>query len=292
MDDSSQVHARFASSTPVSEKCKASIRRTGTYKPRVREPFLRLRHDNKTSAERGVGPMAFINLKRREIQIKIVYYGPGRGGKTTNLEYIVQKQKSGLKTEMVKIDTRANRTLFFDYLPIDMGRIEGFEVKIQLYTAPGQKRYDAFRRLVLNGVDGIVFVADSMSVCRKRNIDSFHNLKTNLARVKKSIRKTPLVIQCNKSDLGHEGVDVLAIGTIIDDLSLRKDTPCFEASALAGRNVIPTLKKIILLTMTSIENEIKEQLPEPPPRKIRERDASRVDRPVLQPRQLAAPALC
>ncbi len=236
--------------------------------------------------------MAFINLKKREIQIKIVYYGPGRGGKTTNLEYVVQKQKRRLKTEMVKIETRANRTLFFDYLPIDMGKIEGFDVKIQLYTAPGQKRYDAFRKLVLNGVDGVVFVADSMTVCRKRNIDSFDNLRANLTRVKKNIGDTPLVIQCNKSDLGREGVDILAPRTIFDDLSLRKDTPYFEASALAGKNVISTLKKIILLTMTSVEVEMKEQLSTRRPPKARERGVSWADRPVLSPRPLAAPALC
>ncbi len=236
--------------------------------------------------------MAFINLKKREIQVKIVYYGPGRGGKTTNLEYIVRKHKSRLKTEMIQIDTRSNRTLFFDYIPIDIGKIEGFDVKIQLYTAPGQERYDNFRRLVLNGADGVVFVADSMAVCRKRNIDSFRNLKKNLGRVNKNIRETPLVVQCNKSDLGQEGVPVLPVQTILDDISIGKDAPCVEASALSGRNVVSTLKKIIILTMVSIEKEIKELLVKPEPPKTRERKTSWASGYAIQPNPIAAPAPC
>ncbi len=235
--------------------------------------------------------MAFINIKKREIQIKIVYYGPGRGGKTTNLEYLVQKQKNRLKTEMVQIDTRANRTLFFDYLPIDMGQIEGFDVKIQLYTAPGQQRYDAFRRLVLNGVDGVVFVADSMAVCRKRNVDSFENLKKNLVLVKKSLDKTPLVIQCNKSDLDREDVPVLSRREILEDLSAGNNAPYFKASALSGKNVIPTLKKIIVLTMTSIEEEIKDLMKKTIP-ETRECTPSWTDGFTVLPSRIGAPALC
>ena len=131
--------------------------------------------------------MAIINLKKREVQAKIVYYGPGRGGKTTNLEYLYKKFKDRIKTEMVTIKTHGDRTLFFDFLPIEIGKIKGFDIRIQLYTVPGQVKYDATRRLVLRGADGIVFVADSLAVRRKENLLSLKNLADNLASYKKSI---------------------------------------------------------------------------------------------------------
>ena len=114
--------------------------------------------------------MAFVNLKNKEIQVKIVYFGPGRGGKTSNLEYIYGKYAQRIKTEMVTVKTHGDRTLFFDFLPYDIGIINGYDVKIQLYTVPGQVKYNATRRLVLRGVDGIVFVADAMAVRREKNI--------------------------------------------------------------------------------------------------------------------------
>ncbi len=204
--------------------------------------------------------MAVINLKKREIQIKIVYYGPGRCGKTTNLEYIHRKNKERLKSELLKIDARGAMSLFFDFLPFDIGKISGFDVKVQLYTVPGKEMYESNRRVVLNGVDGVVFVADSKAESRKKNILSFNSLKKNLAMNKKSIGKTPLVIQCNKSDLAKEGVTVLPLENITRDLRVETETPCFEASALSGSNVISTLKKIIMLTMGSIEKEIKKHV--------------------------------
>ena len=124
--------------------------------------------------------MAFVNLKNKEIQVKIVYYGPGRGGKTTNLEYIYKKFHSRINTEMVTVKTHGDRTLFFDFLPFDIGVINGYDVKIQLYTVPGQVKYNATRRLVLRGVDGIVFVADAMAVRREKNLLSLKNLQENL----------------------------------------------------------------------------------------------------------------
>ena len=133
--------------------------------------------------------MAFVNLKNKEIQVKIVYYGPGRGGKTTNLEYIYKKFRKRINTEMVTVKTHGDRTLFFDFLPFDIGVINGYDVKIQLYTVPGQVKYNATRRLVLRGVDGIVFVADSMAVRREKNILSLKNLQENLANYKKSIKR-------------------------------------------------------------------------------------------------------
>ncbi|MCP4756842.1 MAG: GTPase domain-containing protein [Proteobacteria bacterium] len=204
--------------------------------------------------------MAVINLKKREIQIKIVYYGPGKCGKTTNLEYIYKKNKTRLKSDLLQIDTRGAMSLFFDFLPFDLGKINGFDIKVQLYTVPGKEMYESNRQVVLNGVDGVVFVADSSAESRNRNIVSFNSLKKNLARNKKSVGNTPLVIQCNKSDLAKEGVTVLPRNNIARDLRVETETPCLEASAISGSNVISTLKKIILLTMRSMEKEIKKHV--------------------------------
>lgn len=201
--------------------------------------------------------MAFVNLKKREVQVKIVYYGPGRGGKTTNLEYIYAKFNKRIKTEMVTIKTHGDRTLFFDFLPFDIGKIKGYDVKIQLYTVPGQVKYDSTRRLVLRGVDAVVFVADSMKVRREKNILALKNLQKNLTIYKKSIFKIPLVLQYNKRDLAEQGIPVLPIEILEKDLNSQLKVDSFEASALAGKNVIQTLKKIISLTMRSLQRELK-----------------------------------
>jgi small GTP-binding protein len=201
--------------------------------------------------------MAFVNLKKKEVQAKIVYYGPGRGGKTTNLEYIYNKFRSRIKTEMVTIKTHGDRTLFFDFLPFNVGKIREYEVKIQLYTVPGQVKYDATRRLVLRGVDGIVFVADSMAVRREKNILSLRNLQKNLATFRKSIFKTPIVLQYNKKDLEEQGIPLLPLQTLEKDLNSQLKAPSFEASALMGMNVVPTMKKIISMTMASLLMELK-----------------------------------
>jgi len=201
--------------------------------------------------------MAFVNPKRKEVQVKIVYYGPGRGGKTTNLEYVYQKFNERIKTEMVTIKTHGDRTLFFDFLPFDIGKVNGYDVKIQLYTVPGQVKYNATRRLVLRGVDGIVFVADSMSVRREKNIISLKNLQENLANYKKSIFKTPIVLQYNKMDLDEQGIPLLSYETLEKDLNSKLKTPSFKASAIEGTNVVQTMKKIISLTMASIVKELR-----------------------------------
>jgi signal recognition particle receptor subunit beta len=201
--------------------------------------------------------LAFVNLKKREVQVKIVYYGPGRGGKTTNLEYVYAKFNKRIKTEMVTIKTHGDRTLFFDFLPFDIGKIKGYDVKIQLYTVPGQVKYDSTRRLVLRGVDAVVFVADSMKVRREKNILALKNLQKNLTIYKKSIFKIPLVLQYNKRDLAEQGIPVLPIEILEKDLNSQLKVASFEASALAGKNVIQTLKKIISLTMRSLQRELK-----------------------------------
>ena len=200
--------------------------------------------------------MAFVNLKKKEVQTKIVYYGPGRGGKTTNLEYIYDKYNHRIKTEMVTIKTEADRTLFFDFLPFDIGKIKGYDIKIQLYTVPGQVKYNATRKLVLRGVDGIVFVADSLAVRRDENILSLKNLQENLASYKKSIFNIPLVLQYNKRDLLEQSIPVLSLERLEKDLNARLKAPSIEASALTGSNVAETLKKIVSMTLTSIENTL------------------------------------
>ena len=200
--------------------------------------------------------MAIINLKKKEVQAKIVYYGPGRGGKTTNLEYIYKKFRSRIQTEMVTIKTHGDRTLFFDFLPIEIGRIKGYDIRIQLYTVPGQVKYESTRRLVLRGVDGIVFVADSLAVRRKENFLSLKSLADNLGSYKKSISEIPLVFQYNKRDLLDEGIPLLPVEWLEKDLNSKLQAPSFEASALKGPNVVQTMKKIIIMTIDSLRKDL------------------------------------
>lgn len=200
--------------------------------------------------------MAFVNLKKKEIQVKIVYYGPGRGGKTTNLEYIYNRLTEKTKTKMVTIKTHGDRTLFFDFLPFDIGLIKGYDVKIQLYTVPGQVKYNATRRLVLRGVDGIVFVADSMAVQKEKNIQSLRNLEENLSAYKKDLNSVPIVLQYNKRDLAEQGIPLLSLATLDETLNADLKTAACEASALTGKNVVATMKKIIALTMVSVEKQL------------------------------------
>lgn len=197
--------------------------------------------------------MAFVNLKNKEIQAKIVYYGPGRGGKTTNLEYIYKAFGDRIGSKMVAIKTQGDRTLFFDFLPFDIGRIHGYKVKVQLYTVPGQIKYNATRRLVLNGVDGVVFVADVLVGQRKSNIFSLKNLYENLRHYRKDIFSIPLVFQFNKMDLLQKGVPILPTEILENDLNRQLKRPSFAASALIGNNVAATLKKIISMTAASIK---------------------------------------
>jgi hypothetical protein len=201
--------------------------------------------------------LSFINFKKKEVQVKIVYYGPGRGGKTTNLEFIFSNFKDRIKTELVAIKTQGDRTLFFDFLPFDIGKIKGYDVKVQLYTVPGQVKYDATRELVLRGVDGVVFVADSMEARRQQNLQSLKNLQDNLAVHKKSIFNIPLVLQYNKRDLAEQDIPLLSVETLENSLNSKLKVPFFEASAVVGTNVVQTLKKIISMTMASVENQLK-----------------------------------
>lgn len=201
--------------------------------------------------------MAVFNAKDRVIECKLVYYGPGRCGKTTNLEYIFKAGKKYTTGEMVSIDTKGDRTLFFDFLPIGLGKIRGCDVKVQLYTVPGQAKYSSTRKLVLKNVDGVVFVADSLEVRRKANFLSLKDLQQNLTEQNVSIFKIPLVLQYNKRDLAEQGLPVMPVALMEKDLNSKLKVPSFEASAVKGTGVGETLKKILALTLSHLEKELK-----------------------------------
>ena len=200
--------------------------------------------------------MALINSDKKEVEIKLVYYGPGRAGKTSNLEYIYKKFKKRIKGNLASIKTHGDRTLFYDSLPLDIGTVKGYNIKVQLYTIPGQIKYATTKKLVLRGVDGVVFVADSMVLRKDLNIASFQDLKENLTLFEKDIFKMPLVFQYNKRDLAEQNIPLLSYETLEEDLNRELKAPSFEASALKGSNVIETAKKIISLTVASLQDQL------------------------------------
>jgi small GTP-binding protein len=201
--------------------------------------------------------VAVIHIQNKEVQVKIVYVGPGRGGKTTNLEYIFQKIRHRILSDMVSIKTHGDRTLFFDFLPFDLGQIQGYKIKTQLYTVPGQVKYNATRKLVLKGVDGIVFVADSMAVMREKNIQALENLEENLAFYDIDIYDNfPIIMQYNKRDLSNSGIPLLDIETMESDLNSKLRATAIEASAIQGDNVIPTVKKAISTTIVTLQDQL------------------------------------
>jgi len=201
--------------------------------------------------------MAVFNPKDRVIECKVVYYGPGRSGKTTNLEYIFKAGKKYTNSELVSINTKGDRTLFFDFLPIGLGKIRGCDVKVQLYTVPGQAKYSSTRKLVLKNVDGVVFVADSLEVQRKENLLSLKDLQQNLAEKNISIFKIPLVIQYNKRDLGAQGIPIMPVEVMERDLNSKLKVPFFEANALKGTGAWDTLKQCLRLTLRHLQKELQ-----------------------------------
>ncbi len=191
--------------------------------------------------------MSFINYSSREINCKIVYYGPGLCGKTTNLQYIYNKTNPDAKGKMISLATETERTLFFDFLPLSLGEIRGFKTRFHLYTVPGQVFYDASRKLILKGVDGVVFVADSQIERMEANIESLDNLRTNLAEQGYDLDKIPYVVQYNKRDLPNaspvaELKEVLNPTNVID----------YEAVATVGTGVFDTLKAVAKLVLTEL----------------------------------------
>jgi signal recognition particle receptor subunit beta len=201
--------------------------------------------------------MAIFNPKDRVIECKIVYYGPGRSGKTTNLEYIFKAGKKYTNSELVSINTKGDRTLFFDFLPLGLGKIRGCDVKVQLFTVPGQAKYSSTRKLVLKNVDGVIFIADSLEIRRKDNLLSLKDLQQNLAEKNMDIFKIPLIIQYNKRDLGVQGIPVMPLEVMERDLNSKLKAPSFEASAVKGTGVWDTLKKSLLLTLRHLQKELQ-----------------------------------
>jgi signal recognition particle receptor subunit beta len=201
--------------------------------------------------------MPFINFSKDEIQCKIVYYGAGFCGKTTNLQYIYSQTLGQTRGKMVSIDTKGgDRTIFFDFLSLNLGKIRGFDIRVQLYTVPGQVHYDATRKLVLKGVDGVVFVADSLKVQRKKNIESLINLAKNLAEKRLSIRTVPMVMQYNKRDLGGSDSELLPLEILEKDLNSMLKVPAIEASALKGFGVFETLREISKLVVKDVSRKV------------------------------------
>ena len=199
--------------------------------------------------------MAVINLKKREVECKIVYYGPGRGGKTSNLQYIFSNSRKLMTDEMVSIKTKGDLTLFFDFVPMGVGKIKGCDVRVQLYTVPGQVKYSSTRKLVLKGVDGLVFVADSLKVRHEKNILSLKDLALNLQSYGLNIKEIPLVLQYNKRDLASEGVPLMPVEEMENAYNHQLKVPSFPASAVTGKNVNITLKECLVRTLRSLKKE-------------------------------------
>ena len=199
--------------------------------------------------------MAIINLKKREVECKIVYYGPGRCGKTTNLQYIFEHSRRLMTDEMVSIKTQGDMTLFFDFVPMGIGKIKGCDVRVQLYTVPGQVKYGSTRKLVLKGVDGVVFVADSLKVRHEKNILSLKDLASNLKDYGLNIFEVPLVLQYNKRDLAKEGVPLMSIEEMEKVYNRQLKVQSFAASAVTGEGVNDTLKACMVLTLKSLKKE-------------------------------------
>ena len=191
--------------------------------------------------------MTFINYASREINCKIVYYGPGLCGKTTNLQYIYDSTAPQAKGKLISLATETDRTLFFDFMPLELGTVRGFKTRFHLYTVPGQVYYDASRKLILKGVDGVVFVADSQEERMDANIESLYNLEDNLQTQGYDLANMPYVLQLNKRDLPN----VTPTEDLVGELQ-RKGEPVFEAVAMDGTGVFDTLKAVAKQVLTEL----------------------------------------
>jgi mutual gliding-motility protein MglA len=200
--------------------------------------------------------VAFIDLSKNEIQAKIVYYGPGRGGKTTNLLFVHESMSKQVCGKMVTIDTKGDRTLFFDFLPLNIGKVLNMTIRVQLYTVPGQVMYNTTRKLVLRGIDGVAFVADSLRVQKAKNVESLENLAENLKDEGLNINEVPLVLQYNKRDLIKSNIPLLTVEEMEQDLNRNLKVPAFEASAVTGEGVYETLREISKRTIRSVIQKV------------------------------------
>jgi mutual gliding-motility protein MglA len=191
--------------------------------------------------------MTFINYASREINCKIVYYGPGLCGKTTNLQYIYDKTNPQAKGKLISLATETDRTLFFDFLPLELGTVRGFKTRFHLYTVPGQVFYDASRKLILKGVDGVIFVADSQNERMDANLESVDNLQVNLKSQGYDLTTLPYVLQLNKRDLPN-----VATVEEMRRLLVKKSEPTYEAVASKGTGVFETLKGVAKLVLSEL----------------------------------------
>jgi len=194
--------------------------------------------------------MPFINYSSHEINLKLVYYGPGLGGKTTNLQYIYHKTDPETRGKLISLATETERTLFFDFMPLQIGEIRGFKTRFHLYTVPGQVFYDASRKLILKGCDGVAFVADSQIERMDANLESMDNMKINLEEHGLALATIPWVIQYNKRDL-PSAVDVRELSRLMNQARV----PEFEAVATTGQGVFETLKTLAKLVLKDIKNK-------------------------------------
>jgi mutual gliding-motility protein MglA len=194
--------------------------------------------------------VTFINYAAREINCKIVYYGPGLCGKTTNLQWIYDKTNPQAKGKLISLATETDRTLFFDFLPLDLGTVRGFKTRFHLYTVPGQVFYDASRKLILKGVDGVVFVADSQEARMDANVESLQNLDKNLQEQGYDLRKIPYALQLNKRDLPT----AVPVEEMYRQLNFKSE-PTFEAIATNGTGVFDTLKAVAKLVLTELKKK-------------------------------------
>lgn len=193
-----------------------------------------------------------MNYQKKEINCKIVFYGPGLGGKTTNIQHVYQKTSGDNKGKMITLNTENERTLFFDFLPLDLGEIRGFKTRFHLYTVPGQVFYEASRKLILRGVDGVVFVADSQVERMEANIKSLEDLEKNLDEQGYDVEKIPLVMQWNKRDLAN-----ITSTQELEERLNKWDSPSFEAIAIKGDGVFETLKMISKLVLINLKGGLK-----------------------------------
>ena len=195
--------------------------------------------------------MSFVNRYTKEVNCKIVYYGPGLGGKTTNIQHVYQKTSGEVRNDMISLSTENERTLFFDFLPLNLGEVRGFKTRFHLYTVPGQIFYEASRKLILRGVDGIIFVADSQVEKMESNIESLMGLEKNLGEQGHSIQKIPLVFQWNKRDLPN----IISEEDMQHKLN-KWDFPTHKACALRGEGVFDTLKTVGKLVLMNLKTGI------------------------------------
>ena len=203
--------------------------------------------------------MSIITVHNKTVQLKIVYYGPKDCGKTSSIKSIGRTYHGESQSDIISLKTKEGNTLFFDFLPVDMKTIDGYRVRTLLYTIPGHIKYDVTRKLVLNGVDAIVFVADSRAVCRQDNKNSLEQLKNSLSQQNRDIADIPLVMQYNKSDLSDQGFPLLSFETLEIDLNQSTKAPAYKTSSATGNNIITVFRKITAMALAKTHKEFADQ---------------------------------